>query len=74
MDRVAGHLLGDTPRGEACLECGKLWLDILNDRERWQKGELGIAHNDGGSIGLTTEEVASLQAKIKRIWDAGMRF
>lgn len=73
-ERVAGHLFVDSPRGEACSECGKLWIDVLNERERWKKGELGIAHNDGGSIGLTTQEVEELDAKIQRIWNAGMRF
>jgi hypothetical protein len=72
--RVAGHLFIDTPRGEACSECGKLWLDVLNDRERWKPRELGIAHNDSGEVGLTVDEIETLNAKLQRIWDAGMRF
>ncbi len=72
--RVAGHLFVDTTRGEACSECGKLWLDVLDHRERWQAGQLGVAHNDAGSIGLLATEVAELHAKLQRIWDAGMRF
>ncbi len=73
-DRVAGHLFGDTPRGEACLDCGMRWLDVLDNRERWQVGQLGVAHNDAGSVGLLAFEVAELNAKLQRIWNAGMRF
>lgn len=69
-ERVAGHLFVDTPRGEACSECGKLWIDVLNTRELWRAGEPNIAHSGC----LTTDEVATLQAKLQRIWDAGMRF
>ena len=69
-DRVAGHLFVDTPRGEACSECGRTWMEVLDKRERWIVGERGIAHN----MGLTTEEIAQLQAKLERIWNAGMRF
>lgn len=69
-DRVAGHLFGDTPRGEACLECGKLWLDVLNHRELWKPGEHGIAHSGA----LNSAEVETLHAKLQRIWNAGMRF
>lgn len=69
-DRIAGHLFVETPRGEACAECGKLWMDVLNQRENWRMGEPGIAHSGG----LTTEEIGQLQAKLERIWDAGMRF
>jgi hypothetical protein len=73
-DRVAGHLFVDTPRGEACAECGKLWMDVLDHRERWVPAALGIAHNDGGGVGLTIDEVAELNRKLERIWNAGMRF
>lgn len=69
-NRVAGHHFIDTPRGEACSECGKLWLDMLDERERWRIGELGIAHNDAGTVGLTTAEVQELHAKLDHIWKA----
>lgn len=71
---VAGHLFVDTPRGEACRECGKLWLDVLDRREEWRPGALGIAHTDAGTVGLTALEVKQLNDKLQRIWDAGMRF
>lgn len=67
---VAGHTFVDTPRGEAC-SCGKRWIeDVLSQRERWRPGELGIAHSDGGTIGLNDVEIASLHAKLDRIWGA----
>lgn len=69
-ERVAGHLFADTPRGEACSECGKLWLYVLDRREKWRVGEFDIAHSGG----LTEREVDELNAKLDRIWNAGMRF
>lgn len=69
-DRVAGHTFTDTPRGEACSECGKLWMEVLNVRELWRAGQVGIAHSGA----LNETEVKELQAKLDRIWDAGMRF
>ena len=69
-ERVAGHSFIDTPRGEACADCGKLWLDVLEDRERWAVGVLGIAHDDAGTVGLTLAEVHQLHAKLDRIWKA----
>lgn len=68
-ERVAGHLFVDTPRGEACV-CGMTWIEVLNQREEWKPGVVGIAH-----IGALNEsEIAELNAKLQRIWDAGMRF
>jgi hypothetical protein len=69
-ERVAGHLFVDTPRGEACADCGKLWMYILDRREQWRVGEFGIAHIGG----LEEREIAELHAKLERIWNCGMRF
>jgi len=69
-DKVAGHTFVQTERGEACADCGKLWLDVLNARELWTPGATGIAHT--GALNVT--EIAELQAKLERIWNAGMRF
>ena len=66
---VAGHAFVETPCGEAC-SCGKTWLYVLDRREEWRPGVTGIAHTGG----LTIEEIAQLNAKLQRIWDAGMRF
>ena len=74
IGRVAGHLFVDTPRGEACADCGKLWMDVLDHRESWRVGALGIAHDDAGGVGLTVSEVQQLEAKLERIWASGMRF
>jgi hypothetical protein len=68
-ERVAGHQFVNTPAGEAC-ECGKTWLYVLDRREEWKPGAPGIAHIGG----LEEKEVAELNAKLQRIWDAGMRF
>lgn len=69
-DRVAGHLFADSPRGEACSDCNKTWLEVLNMRELWIVGAHGIACRGA----LNTPELESLHAKLQRIWDAGMRF
>jgi len=66
-ERVAGHLFVDTAGGEACIDCGKKWLTVLDHRERWRPGECGIAHQGG----LTSAEIEQLHAKLDRIWNAG---
>lgn len=70
VERVAGHLFVDTSRGEACSECGKLWMDVLNMREYWIEGQPNIAQSGG----LSKIEIEQLNKKLQRIWNAGMRF
>lgn len=64
---VAGHKFVETPQGEACAVCGRRWLDILNQREFWRNGEMGIAHHGA----LNDAEVAELNDKLDRMWSAG---
>lgn len=65
---IAGHSFIEMPHGRACQSCGKTWIAVLNDREFWRPGEMGIAHSGG----LNAFEVAQLEAEIARIWAAGL--
>lgn len=65
---IAGHTFVEFPHGRACQSCGKTWISVLNDREFWRPGEIGIAHSGA----LNSAEVAQLEAEISRIWTAGL--
>jgi len=70
MTRVAGHDLRHTPRGLACSVCDRRWLDMLDQRHRWNVGETDIAHVGA----LNADEVRQLLAFEVRynewLWDA----
>lgn len=51
--------------GARCAECGRSWLSLLDNRDRWRRGETGIAHGDWA---LTDKQVAELEGEIDRIW------
>lgn len=64
MKTLAGHSMVPGPRGSVCQQCGRTWIEMLDNRDRWRPGEFGIAHTGG----LTDGEVRELQAELDRIW------
>lgn len=64
---IAGHSFQEFPHGRACQSCGKTWIAVLNDREFWRPGEMGIAHSGA----LNEFECGQLRAEVERIWAAG---
>lgn len=69
MTTITGHTLSSLPRGHGCTVCGRLWVEIIDQRARWTVGEIDIAHS--GS--LVEREVAELhaydEARNAMIWD-----
>ncbi len=61
---LAGHTMAAGPAGDACSICGRTWIDMLNNRDRWRPGQLGIAHRDA----LNAAECQELHAEIERIF------
>ena len=61
---LAGHPMQDCGAGLVC-ECGMTWRRLLDNRHRWIKGELGLAHYDAVTVGLSDGEIASLEEYAK---------
>jgi len=56
---LAGHRMEDYGNGLRC-EGGRTWRYLLEHRDQWIVGRLGLAHNDAGTIGLSSGEIESL--------------
>lgn len=64
--KLAGHTMVSTPHGDVCESCGRTWAQMLQEREYWRPGALGVAHVGG----LLESELAELNARLDRIWGA----
>jgi len=56
----------ETPHGDVCESCGRTWAQMLQEREYWQPGVMGVAHVGG----LLSSEIAELNDRVERIWKA----
>jgi len=57
---LGGHNMQDRGSGLVCA-CGISWRFLLDNRDRWIKGQLGLAHDDAGDIGLSEGEIAQME-------------
>jgi len=58
---LAGHPMIDRGAGLFCPECGQTWAFLLDNRDRWKPGVMGLAHNDAGTVGLNVIEIGQME-------------